>query len=242
VAPSTRDDVEPLSADLRRLHVTVSRQLLKKLEAAREGLSHARPGATTDQVIEAALDLLLEKQARARGLVKRPRSVVAVKSSAIVAANPVATSTATPKPISAPAPTPGPTRASQGHLTQALPSAPFPASAPSIDAIPTPTDPPPPSFTAPRHRRPGPRARVPAAIFRAVWQRDGGRCSWPLDGGGVCGSTHLLELDHLVPWARWGGETVDDLRIVCHAHNALAAREAFGERCMARYTGSRPGA
>jgi hypothetical protein len=73
---TSRDDEEPLDADLRRLHVTVSRQFLKKLDAARDGLSRATPGASTEQVLEAALDLLLEKQARARGQVKRPWPVV----------------------------------------------------------------------------------------------------------------------------------------------------------------------
>ncbi len=69
-----RDDVEPLTAELRRLHVTVSRRFLEKVGVARDGLSHAVPGATTEQVLEAALDLLLEKQAQRRGLVNRPRS------------------------------------------------------------------------------------------------------------------------------------------------------------------------
>ncbi len=73
-APPTRDDVKPLTADLRRLHVTVSREFLLELEKARDGLSHAIPNATTEQVLQAALRLLLEKQARARGLVKRPRA------------------------------------------------------------------------------------------------------------------------------------------------------------------------
>jgi hypothetical protein len=78
-----RDDAEPLDADLRRLHVTVSRRVLEKLDRARDGLSHALPCATTDQVLEAALDLLIEKQARARALVKRPRPA------SVVAATPV---------------------------------------------------------------------------------------------------------------------------------------------------------
>jgi hypothetical protein len=72
------DQVELLTADLRRLHVTVSRQLMKKLDAAGDGLSHGVPGATTEQVIEAALDLLPEKQARSRGLVRRPRTSLPV--------------------------------------------------------------------------------------------------------------------------------------------------------------------
>jgi 5-methylcytosine-specific restriction endonuclease McrA len=73
--------VEPLTADLRRLHLTVSRRLLDKVAAARDGLSHALPGATTEQVLEAALDLLLQQQARRRALVKRPRKAVAAPTS-----------------------------------------------------------------------------------------------------------------------------------------------------------------
>jgi len=42
------------------------------------GLSHAIPNATTEQVLQAALRLLLEKQDRARGLVKRPRKTVTI--------------------------------------------------------------------------------------------------------------------------------------------------------------------
>jgi hypothetical protein len=71
-APS-RDEVVPLTATLSRLHTTVSRDVLRKLEAARTALAHARPGATTGDVIDAALDLLLAKQASRRGIVANPR-------------------------------------------------------------------------------------------------------------------------------------------------------------------------
>jgi 5-methylcytosine-specific restriction endonuclease McrA len=56
--------IEPLNADLRRLHVTVSRTFLAKLERARAGQSHVQPLASAEQVLEAALDLLLAKQER----------------------------------------------------------------------------------------------------------------------------------------------------------------------------------
>jgi hypothetical protein len=91
-AAAPGDDVEPLTAELRRLHVTVDRQFLKMLDAARDGLSHSIPGASTEQVLKAALELLLEKQARTRGQVKRPRKVA-----------PSAASTASP---TSPAPEP----------------------------------------------------------------------------------------------------------------------------------------
>ena len=74
-APSSQEErerVEPLDADLRRLHITVPRRLLEKIAAARDALSHARPDATTDEILEAGLDLLLAKAAKRRGLVDRP--------------------------------------------------------------------------------------------------------------------------------------------------------------------------
>jgi 5-methylcytosine-specific restriction endonuclease McrA len=69
--------VVPLTADLRRLHVTVSRRFLEKLEAAREALSHAKPGADAEAILEAGLDLILVQQAKRRAQVERPRKAKA---------------------------------------------------------------------------------------------------------------------------------------------------------------------
>jgi hypothetical protein len=51
--PPTTFLTVPLTEDLRRLHVTVSRRLLAKLDAARDALSHSHPGATTESILEA---------------------------------------------------------------------------------------------------------------------------------------------------------------------------------------------
>ena len=72
-APTLPLKVEPLTANESRIHMTVSAQFLTKLEAARRGQGHVHPGATKEQVIEAALDLLLAKQASRRAEVKRPQ-------------------------------------------------------------------------------------------------------------------------------------------------------------------------
>jgi hypothetical protein len=60
--------VVPLTAELRRLCVTVSKAFADKLEAAK----HARPDLTLEQILEKGVDLLLEKSAKAKGLVERP--------------------------------------------------------------------------------------------------------------------------------------------------------------------------
>jgi 5-methylcytosine-specific restriction endonuclease McrA len=68
-----RDEIEPLDAKLSRLHVTVSRRLLEKLDAAKDALAHACPGATAADVFERGLDLVLAQHAKRRGLVEKPR-------------------------------------------------------------------------------------------------------------------------------------------------------------------------
>ncbi len=69
------DAVEPLTAELTRIHVTVPRRLLAKLEAARAALSHSHPGAGMAEILEAGLDLVLDRHAKRNGLVERPRKV-----------------------------------------------------------------------------------------------------------------------------------------------------------------------
>ena len=232
-AQSRRDDVDPLTAELSRLSTTVSRRFLQKLKAARSGLGHAIPGATTEQVLEAALDLLLERQAKARAQVKRPRAARPT-ATAMAASTGAAMATVGPAGTEASNPISTPTAPAKATPDETQPSKLSSGRPEERDFA---TDP---TIEAPTHRRDGPREAIPAAVRRAVWERDGGRCSWPIDGGGCCGSSHRLELDHVVPWARFGGRTEDNLRLLCGRHNRLAARQAFGGRCAGRYA-SRPG-
>jgi len=148
----------PLTADLRRLHLTVSRRFLAKLDAARDARSHAAPGAPVEAILEQALDLLLAREAKRReAKTDRPPA----------------------------------------KLRSAAPD------------------------------------RIPAHVRREVWERDEGRCQWPLHGGGICGSTRRVEVDHVVPEALGGPPTAENLRLLCRAHNQEAARRVFGEAWMA---------
>jgi hypothetical protein len=74
--PAQRDAVEPLDAERARLHVSVSRRFLEKLDRAKDALSHSKPGASMEEILEAGLDLLLERQAKRNGLVAKPRKTV----------------------------------------------------------------------------------------------------------------------------------------------------------------------
>jgi 5-methylcytosine-specific restriction endonuclease McrA len=78
--------------------------------------------------------------------------------------------------------------------------------------------------------------RIPAAVKRAVWDRDGGRCAFH-GSEGRCQETGFLEFHHVVPYAVGGETRVENLQLRCRAHNALEAERWFGglplvrERC-----------
>lgn len=74
--------------------------------------------------------------------------------------------------------------------------------------------------------------RVPAAARRAVWTRDGGRCTFRAPSGHRCGTRAFLEFDHVVPVARGGLATEENLRLRCRPHNQDAAKRAFGSKFM----------
>ncbi len=72
VPPASAATVQPLTAELSRYHLTVSRRFLEKLAAAQAALSHSHPGAGPEEILEAGMDLLLARDAKRKGLVKKP--------------------------------------------------------------------------------------------------------------------------------------------------------------------------
>ena len=76
--------------------------------------------------------------------------------------------------------------------------------------------------------------RIPAQVRRAVWVRDGGRCTYVSPAGHRCRERRFLEFDHVEPVARGGPSTVDNLRLRCRAHNQEEANRALGAEFMKR--------
>ena len=104
---------------------------------------------------------------------------------------------------------------------------------------------------------------IHAALRRAVAQRDGYRCSYVaplsplaridadshvgarLNGTGPaarerpsvdrCEAVHCLEFDHVTPRAYGGQNTVDNLRLLCRAHNNLSAKDVMGKQFIESY-------
>jgi hypothetical protein len=69
---------------------------------------------------------------------------------------------------------------------------------------------------------------VPAAVRRAVWQRDEGCCAF-VGSTGRCRETAFLEFHHVAPYAAGGAATADNIQLRCRAHNQYEARLFFGD-------------
>ncbi len=155
IAPPSR--TTPLAPERFALQVTISGGTQRKLERARELLSHAIPDKNLAQVLDRALDALIAKlEKRRTGATTRPG----------------------------------------------------------------------------RRTSDGKSRYVPAEVKRAVWARDGSRCTFVGTNGQRCDSRTRLELDHVLPIAKGGAPTAGNLRLRCRAHNQYEAERALGERFM----------
>ena len=89
--------------------------------------------------------------------------------------------------------------------------------------------------TRPRPCNPSQDPRhVPSEVKRAVWQRDGGQCTFKSDTGQRCEARTGLEYDHILEVARGGKSTIGNVRLRCRAHNQYTAEQAYGEEFMRR--------
>jgi len=76
--------------------------------------------------------------------------------------------------------------------------------------------------------------RLSRATRRAVFERDGERCTFTDADGHRCPATTWLELDHVIARARGGTSELANLRVRCRAHNRLHAEQTFGKEHVER--------
>jgi 5-methylcytosine-specific restriction endonuclease McrA len=69
---------------------------------------------------------------------------------------------------------------------------------------------------------------IPAAVKRAVWHRDQGRCAFVAANGDRCTERGRLEFDHVHPHGDDGLPTLANVRLLCRAHNQHQARQFYG--------------
>jgi hypothetical protein len=79
---------------------------------------------------------------------------------------------------------------------------------------------------------------IPAPVRRAVRERDGDRCAFVDARGKRCTAREGLEFHHKDPYGRGGDHSVDNLQLMCRAHNGYLAEQDYGKEHMDRCRGS----
>jgi len=75
---------------------------------------------------------------------------------------------------------------------------------------------------------------IPAAVRRAVVQRDGCRCRFVDVQGRRCSERHRLEFHHRHPYAMGGAHSPGNISLLCAAHNRLMAEHDYGRTASVR--------
>jgi hypothetical protein len=230
----------PLSGEQYQLQLTLSREAKEKLERARDLMSHTNPTADLAVVVERALDVLLEGLGR--------RRFAQTKSG-----NGIEVARRVPKTD---------TRSAKGRLRG---EGAEPPSAEEVSAkrrllhegtVETTESPsaeeasatgrlcgegaePPPTLrhvSERIHRR-----ALPRAVVREVVERDGAQCTFIGSDGQRCAARSLLQFHHDKPWALKGADTVDNVRLLCRAHNLLVTERELGSEVVAAKVAARRG-
>ena len=66
------------------------------------------------------------------------------------------------------------------------------------------------------------------SLKKIIWRRDKGQCQ-------NCGSSYALEVDHILPKAKGGEDTINNLRLLCRSCNQRAAIQHFGLNKMGQH-------
>ncbi len=71
--------------------------------------------------------------------------------------------------------------------------------------------------------------KLPAALRRAVYERDEGRCRFVDGQGRRCPEQHRLEFHHHFPFGKGGEPSLANLRLLCRQHNRYFAEVDYGK-------------
>lgn len=208
--PVQHNRIEPLSAQRYKVQFTADLDLKTKLEQARDLLRHTYPNGDFGPIVSRALDLLIAELMRRRFGVGARRKA----SSA-------------PAGSSARAASSKPAARSVGCEISATPPLEPTTVGPSTTIQPATATP---SASSPH---------IPLEARRTVVERDGLGCTWVGADGTRCGCQAWLEIDHRKPRGKGGASEPNNLRVLCRAHNRLAAEREYGRARVERATARR---
>ena len=79
---------------------------------------------------------------------------------------------------------------------------------------------------------------IPAAVRRAVSERDGNQCTFVDAQGRRCKERQALQFHHDDPYARGGDHSPENIQLMCPTHNQYLAECDYGKEVMERGIGA----
>lgn len=193
-------ELAPLSPGRYGLRLTLNAEQKEKLDLARALLSHANPAGDLAAVVERALDALIARLEKRRFGRHEPRGSGGVTARS--AGKPAKAKPTGAKPTGA--------KPDESRHSEMI------AHAPLVGM----------SGAESRNTR---RKHIPNVVRRELVARDGDQCSFISEDGKRCQERSFLQFHHRHPWARGGADTLENLALLCHAHNRLLAERDFGK-------------
>jgi hypothetical protein len=203
----------------RFVQFVASERFVKKLERAKALLSNGRGNLSYEAVLEAVLDEFLkdhDPEERNKRREERKQKTAAGSGSV---SGPASEQRAVDRPTSRVQTEGSPVSAGNGQADD-------PLFRRWIGGLPAPRVP---ATDEGRSRR------IPAATRDAVFARDEGRCTYVGSNGERCAATHHLQIDHVIPYARGGTNTLGNLRLLCERHNKKEAERILGPNVTGKF-------
>ena len=76
---------------------------------------------------------------------------------------------------------------------------------------------------------------IPAAVRRAVSERDGNQCTYAYTHSQRCTERDQLQFHHRTPYARSGDHALENIQLMCRTHNVFLAEREYGQEVMEKY-------
>jgi 5-methylcytosine-specific restriction endonuclease McrA len=76
---------------------------------------------------------------------------------------------------------------------------------------------------------------IPAAVRRAVRERDGERCRYVDEQCRRCSARDRLEFHHIHPFGMGGDHSPGNIRLLCPTHNRHLAERDYGQAAIRRH-------
>jgi hypothetical protein len=200
--------IVPLREGRYKVQFTASQRLIDMLNEARDLFQNQTPRGDLSSIVERALALLIAERKKQRfAQTSKPRVQLRRESDAD-SAHPTTGHVRAEAQPSKPK-----TRHSDADIAGDC-------TTPLVCAEPQPSKP------KTRH--------IPHALRRQVYARDAGRCCFVSSDGTRCRARGNLEFHHIVAFARGGATTLDNICLMCRAHNALVAEREYGREFVKR--------